>query len=94
MELIIAPDGVVHCIYGEDLDLKTLGQVRIRRASHVEVDEQGAWWADLSPVDGPVLGPFVNRTAALEVEVTWLTDHWLPLPGPIPSQETIACKVR
>ena len=94
MELIIAPDGVVRCLYGEDLDLKMLGQVRIRRASHVEVDEQGAWWADLSPVDGPVLGPFVNRSTALEAEVQWLSENWLTAPGSMPSQETSACKVR
>ena len=94
MELIISPTGVARCLYGEDLDLKTLGQVQIRRASHVEVDEQSQWWADLSSVDGPVLGPLANRTAALEAEAQWLNEHWLSRLGPPPLQETTACKVR
>jgi hypothetical protein len=53
MELIVSPDGVVRCIYGEDLDLHALGSPQIRRVSAVEPDEAGRWWADLSPVNGP-----------------------------------------
>jgi hypothetical protein len=30
------------------------------------------WEADMSPVNGPVLGPFATRGAALTAEVTWL----------------------
>ena len=39
-----------------------------RRASHVEPDADGRWWADLSPVAGPRLGPFEVRSAALDAE--------------------------
>jgi len=35
--------------YTEALDLAALGSLSIRRASHVEPDEQGRWWADLAP---------------------------------------------
>ena len=76
MRLIIAPGGVVRCIYGEDLDLLSLGQTDIRRASRVEPDESGNWWADLSPVSGPKLGPFLLRSRALIAEADWLA-HWL-----------------
>jgi hypothetical protein len=44
----------------------------IQRASHVEPDEQGQWWADLAPVHGPKLGPFAVRSAALDAERCWL----------------------
>ena len=75
MQLIIAADGTGRCVYGEDIDLSTLGVVEIRRASTVEPDQRGRWWADLSPVGGPRLGPFGRRSAALKAEMEWLGDH-------------------
>ena len=60
--------GDVRCVYGEELDLRELGKLQITRASHVEPDRDGFWWADTGPVDGPVLGPFKNRTEALGAE--------------------------
>ena len=36
------------------------------------------WWADLTPVDGPVLGPFNTRDYALKEEIEWLQTHGLP----------------
>ena len=68
MELIVAADGVARCIYDVALDLREIGQLQITRASHVEPDAEGYWWADMGPVDGPVLGPFRSRTEALEAE--------------------------
>jgi hypothetical protein len=72
MELVVAADGVARCIYDETLDLRELGKLQITRASHVEPDRDGFWWADMGPVDGPVLGPFRSRTAALGAEREWL----------------------
>jgi hypothetical protein len=46
--------------------------LEITRVSHVEPDAEGLWWADTGPVDGPVLGPFKNRTEALRAERGWL----------------------
>jgi len=80
MQLIIMPGGVVRCVYGEEIDLAALGSPAIARASHVEPDQQGRWWADLSPVDGPALGPFPNRSEALTAEQAWLESHWLVQP--------------
>ena len=77
MQLVITPVGDVRCLYDESLDLHSLGSVRIQRGSHVEPDHFGQWFADLSPVGGPRLGPFPHRSAALCAEVTWLLDHWL-----------------
>jgi len=76
MELIIEPSGHAHCIYDETLDLAALGSVSISRASHVEPDKNGEWIADLSPIGGPSLGPFGQRSIALAAEVAWLREHW------------------
>ena len=72
MELVVGCDGGVRCIYDETLDLREIGKLQITRASHVEPDRDGFWWADMGPVDGPVLGPFKNRTEALGAERGWL----------------------
>ena len=77
MQLVIDRVGRIRCVYGEVIDLASLGAVSIRRASHVEPDDDGQWWADLSPVDGPVLGPFPRRSLALEAEAEWLNQHSL-----------------
>lgn len=75
MHLRISPTGQIRCIYGEAISLQELGTVSIQRASHVEPDAAGNWLADLSPVDGPVLGPFALRSEALAAEVAWLEQH-------------------
>jgi hypothetical protein len=77
MELLISPSGTVHCLYSDELELHRLGRLVIRRASHVEPDQQGRWLADLGPVGGPCLGPYRLRAEALEAERRWLEQHWL-----------------
>lgn len=71
-ELVVSCDGGVSCIYGEELDLREIGKLQITRASHMEPDRDGFWWADMGPVDGPVFGPFRSRTEALGAERAWL----------------------
>jgi hypothetical protein len=78
MQMIIHPDGTLNCIYDEALDLAAFGPLSITRASHVEPDDMGRWWADLSPlVTGPRLGPFDCRSQALDAERAWLEANWL-----------------
>jgi hypothetical protein len=72
MELVVDAGGDVRCVYGEELDLREIGKLQITRASHVEPDRDGFWWADMGPVDGPVLGPYGSRSEALEAERGWL----------------------
>jgi hypothetical protein len=81
MQLIITPGGQSRCIYGEEIDLAQLGELTIRRGSHVEPSLGGQWLCDLSPVSGPILGPFDSRSAALAAEVAWLSANWL-IPSP------------
>jgi hypothetical protein len=72
IELVVGVNGGVKCIYDEALDLRALGKLLITRASHVEPDLDGNWWADMAPVGGPVLGPFGTRGQALQAEKRWL----------------------
>jgi hypothetical protein len=81
MQLVVEPGGRIRAIYDEQIDLAKFGQAVITRASHVEPDPDGRWRADLSPVGGPLLGPFDRRSQALEAERAWLETHWLVPPG-------------
>ena len=78
MEIVVSPGGVITTIYDEAIDLGAIGQRRIIRASHVEPDDRGHWFAAI--VDGPTLGPFERRSAAIDAEVRWLTQHRLVHP--------------
>lgn len=72
LSLAIADDGTITAIYSDQLaDLFKEGEAKTTRASHVEPCE-GGWSADMSPVGGPMLGPFPLREEALAAEVEWL----------------------
>ena len=73
MDLVVTGTGELRCIYSDSIPLSQLGKLPINRASHVEPNSVGQWMADLSPVDGPLLGPFESRTDALAAEVDWLS---------------------
>jgi hypothetical protein len=74
----IQPDGMVRFVYDDALrGLLAIGWPTIRRASHVEPTPDGQWTADLGPMDGPMLGPFETRAAALDTERAWLEQHLL-----------------
>ncbi len=77
MKLLVKTDGTVRAIYDEAIDLGVLGRPTITRASHVEPSQEGRWTVDLTPVGGPVLGPYDRRGEALEAEHDWLERHWL-----------------
>jgi hypothetical protein len=76
MQMIVQASGDVICLYDETIDLSSIGTLVISRASHVEPDERGRWWADLGPVNGPRLGPFHLRSEALSAERSWLDGRW------------------
>jgi hypothetical protein len=75
MDLFVQPDGTVSTLYTEVIDLAALGLLQIERASDVEPDATGRWWAQLRA--GPKLGPFARRSQALRAEVDWLLEHRL-----------------
>ena len=82
MELLITLNGAIRCVYSEAIPLDQLGRLEIQRGSHVEPTLRGQWTADMSPVNGPVLGPFDVRSATLQTERDWLHQHWLQ-PTPV-----------
>ena len=69
-------DGNMETIYNDDMNLEEFGKLNIKRASHVEPTDDGQWTADMSPVGGPILGPFSKRSIALEEEVKWLEANY------------------
>jgi len=77
MQIVVKPDGTSRCLYSEFVDLRALGKLAIARGSHVEPTADGQWTADMAPVNGPILGPYSNRSEALEAERAWLEEHWL-----------------
>ncbi len=80
VSIIFDPDGNVRHIYDDslvELD-RALGEFHVKRASHVEPTEDGMWTADMSPVGGPLLGPFRTHEIALAKEKAWLQKHDVP----------------
>lgn len=75
----IRKDGVIEFIYDDDLKgfIDDSEEKKVFRASHVEPDGTGDWWADLSPINGPKLGPFSKRQDALDAEVNWIQNNYL-----------------
>jgi hypothetical protein len=80
--LIVDAHGQVHCLYDEAIDLAALGELSIARGSHVEPTADGHWTADLSPIGGPMLGPFPRRSDALHAERDRLLEQWLTAARP------------
>ena len=39
---------------------------------------ENVWFADMQPVNGPVIGPFATHAEALQAEVTYLEENKLP----------------
>lgn len=78
---VIIKDGKIHFIYADNMQsFLDMGEATVKRVSHVEpvtVDGEVQWSADMSPVDGPVLGPYGSRQEALDEEVRWLNDNRL-----------------
>ncbi len=83
-EIVIAFDalGRARSVYNDDLApvLAALGPTSVVRASHVEPDPDGGWYADLTPVGGPVLRGFKLRQEALDAELAWLMPRLGTLP--------------
>jgi len=84
IEIIVDADGNIRMIYDDNVTpvLAEQGDLKVKRASHVEPSEEGLGWvADLSPVNGPCLSPFTRRKDALKAELEWLGSHNVPIPN-------------
>lgn len=84
-EVVILSDGSVKFLYYDELKpLLDIGDVHVSRASHVDPERTAEglkWFCDLSPVNGPKLGPFETRAEAIEEEVKWLSANYLTKQG-------------
>ena len=69
--------GGIRAIYSDGFNWRALGRPIIQRASQVEPDGLGLWYADLSLSGGPRIGPFVHRADAISAEVDWLEKYRL-----------------
>lgn len=81
VSIFILSDGTVKFLYYDELKpLLGIGDVDVKRASHVDPEKTAdglKWFADLAPVNGPKLGPFETRADAITGEIDWLTEHFL-----------------
>ena len=75
MQIVITSTGIMRLLYTDVFDFDVFGNTNIARASHVEPDTNGGWYADLSPVKGPRLGPFRKRSEALAAETDWINHN-------------------
>lgn len=77
--ITVRKDGTIEFIYDDDLKgfIDDNKEKKVFRASHVEPNENGDWYADLSPINGPKLTGFKTRQAALNAEVAWIQNNYL-----------------
>jgi len=72
---VIEPGGLVRGLYTDEVDWPALGPLRITRASTVEFNETRQGWVVTILETGTHFGPFPRRGAAIEAEVTTLTER-------------------
>ena len=77
MIISIDAKGDIRGIYTDDFPWRELGKPMVQRASNVEPDHLGLWYADLTLSDGPKIGPFARRIDAIAAEIAWLEKHRL-----------------
>jgi len=80
IQIRIQGDTVRHIYNDGLLGLASQGHAVTARASHVEPCAGGGWMVDLSPVGGPIIGPYSRRDEALNIEVEWLHAYKIPTP--------------
>ncbi len=86
IRIFLTDDGDLVTTYNDSLAhglTEKAGSSDIRRASHVEPDEDGSWYVDLTPSGGPVIRGFDTRGAALEYEIDWLNSNLGQIPDVI-----------
>ena len=54
--------GTGHCLYGEAIELRAIGPIQVRRASHIEFNASAQRWEVLPPHGGTPLFSAVRRS--------------------------------
>lgn len=74
LEITFTPDGIGHCLYTDDLDLRAIGLLSIRRATEIEFDAATQQWGVRLPGQWSVLFAHPSRTVCL----AWERDNIQP----------------
>jgi hypothetical protein len=74
VQIDIRPDGTVHCLYTDAIDLQAFGKVQVTRASNVEFEEGPQLWVARLP-DGRAIGAARSRADCLKLEVAYLQER-------------------
>ena len=65
--LTIAPNGTGSCLYTELIDLKSIGSLKVTRATHIEFNNRSQFW-EVKDNRGVILYFNRSRTACLAWE--------------------------
>lgn len=75
--LINIKEGHIKHIYNEAIDLSSIGDMQIKRASVVDPENNGMWSVDLSLSGGKKIEGFVKRSDALKYEIDYIEQNIL-----------------
>ncbi|MCK4342691.1 MAG: hypothetical protein KAY37_13320 [Phycisphaerae bacterium] len=90
IKLRITPDGCICGLYTDDVQLRQLGALKVRRASHVEFDGRQQSWLvrEAQPVPhlrrwlqrlfGRPTGRVLHRAASRSLALAWEHEHFQP----------------
>ena len=71
MIIDLLPNGTIKCLYNEQLDLASLGKLKIKRASYVEFNNKKQRWEAKLP-SGKLIGIGKTRSKAVIAEIKYL----------------------
>ena len=89
-KLRITPDGRICGLWTDDVQLRDLGALKVRRASHVEFDDRQQCWVvrEAQPVSnlrhwlqwlfGWPTGRVLHRAASRSAALAWEHEHFQP----------------
>lgn len=73
--IVIHPDGMVRAVYSDQLPLRSLGPLSVRRASSVEFDEKRQVWRATEIITGRILAEGPSREAVIANEIDVLQEE-------------------
>ena len=90
IKLRITPDGCIRGLWTDNVQLRDLGALKVRRASHVEFDDRQQCWVVreaqpssclrrwLQRLLGQPTGRVLHRTASRSAALAWEYEHFQP----------------
>ena len=75
MLINVLADGNMECLYTDEIDLSSVGTLKISRASKVVFDNVRQGWMVTMLKTGVTIGPYKSRKVAIAEEVKFLEDR-------------------